>query len=561
MTREELLALMAEVQSRRSELDTVEVKTAKGGTPKRLYESLSAFANRPGGGVVLFGLKEKEDYALVGVGDVQRLQEEITHLASKDMEPTLRPQFIVEEVDGVTIAAIEIEEISATQKPCFYKPAGLPKGAFIRVANTIRHMTEYEVFGYLSGRGQPVSDEEAIAQADLTDLDDRLLNEYLDRLRTSRPNAFFLDGSREEVLHHLRIIILEGGKARPTLAGLLMFGKFPQEFFPQLMITFIQYYGTSPEERGPRGERFLDNRRFEGSIPEMLKETERCLMGAMRKAALIEGLFRREIPEYPVEALREALANAVAHRDYSSYARGSYIQIRMFADRLEIKNPGGLFGSVTVENLDEEQSTRNARLMRMMEDTHLVENRGSGIRSMVQALGEANLEPPRFADHRVSFHVTFHNHTLLNPETLNWLNQFSYLPINDRQRKALVYLRLHSQITNPEYRRLNHVDSLTAGAELRGLTQMGLIEQQGAGRWTSYTLCIEEDASPKREVKSGEDQILDFVQFHKSITNLECRNILKVDSIRAHYLLRKLSRAGHLSPVNSGRWRYYVLKR
>jgi ATP-dependent DNA helicase RecG len=233
----------------------------------------------------------------------------------------------------------------------------------------------------------------------------------------------------------------------------------------------------------------------------------------------------------------------------------------MFADRLEIKNPGGLFGAVTVENLDEEQSTRNARLMRMMEDTHLVENRGSGIRSMVQALGEANLEPPRFNDHRVSFQVTFHNHTLLNPETLTWLNQFSYLSINDRQRKALAFLRLHSQITNPEYRRLNHVDSLTAGSELRGLTQMGLIEQQGAGRWTSYTLCIEDDASPKRVVKSEEDQILDFVQSHKSITNLECRNILKVDIIRAHYLLRKLSQAGHLSPVNSGRWRYYVLKR
>lgn len=72
----------------------------------------------------------------------------------------------------------------------------------------------------------------------------------------------------------------------------------------------------------------------------------------------------------------------------------------MFADRLEIQSPGGLFGNVTVENLDEEHSTRNARLMRMMEDMHVVENRGSGIRAMLQAMREANLEPPRFDDRR-----------------------------------------------------------------------------------------------------------------------------------------------------------------
>jgi len=132
-----------------------------------------------------------------------------------------------------------------------------------------------------------------------------------------------------------------------------MFGKYPQEFFPQLMITFLQYYGTTEEEHPPRGERFMDNQRFEGPIPEMVDRAEIYVMTAMRKSALIEGVFRRDIPEYPQEALREAIANAVAHRDYSSDVRGSYIQIRMFADRLEIQSPGGLFGNVTVENLEE----------------------------------------------------------------------------------------------------------------------------------------------------------------------------------------------------------------
>src|SRR5438067_3959214 len=396
MTRDEVRQLIADVQKRQSELASVEVKAARGGTPRRLYEPLSAFANRTGGGVLLFGLDESRDFSIVGVGDAHRLQEEIAHLASSDMEPALRPHFLVDEIEGETVVAVEVDEVPAAQKPCFYKPSGLPKGAYLRVGNTNRQMTEYEVFGYLSSRGQPTYDEESIPNATLDDLDNRLLDEYLARLRQTRPGSSFLDGSREEVLTRLHIVARNGAIARPTLAGLLMFGKYPQEFLPQLMVTFVQYYGTTEEERTPQGARFVDSRRFEGPISEMVTQAETYVLGAMRKAVLIDGVFRREIPEYPQEAFREALANAVAHRDYSPYVRGSYIRIRMFADRLEVQSPGGLFGNVTVENLEEEHSTRNARLMRMMEDMHIVENRGSGIKAMLQEMRAANLEPPRF---------------------------------------------------------------------------------------------------------------------------------------------------------------------
>jgi ATP-dependent DNA helicase RecG len=358
MTREEMRQLIADGQKRQSELASVEVKAARGGTPRRLYEPLAAFANSTGGGVLLFGLDESRDFSIIGVGDAHRLQEEITHLASSDMEPALRPHFLVDEIEGETVVAVEVDEVPAAQKPCFYKPSGLPKGAYLRVGNTNRQMTEYEVFGYLSSRGQPTYDEESIPNASLDDLDNGLLDEYLARLRQTRPGSSFLDGSREEVLTRLHIVARNGAMVRPTLAGLLMFGKYPQEFLPQLMIPFVQYYGTTEEERTPQGARFVDSRRFEGPIPEMVTQAETYVLGAMRKAVLIDGVFRREIPEYPQEALREALANAVAHRDYSPYVRGSYIRLQMFADRLEIQSPGGLFGNVTVENLEEEHSTR-----------------------------------------------------------------------------------------------------------------------------------------------------------------------------------------------------------
>jgi ATP-dependent DNA helicase RecG len=540
-------------------LDNVEVKTAKGGTPKRLYESLSAFANRTGGGVVVFGLNEGRGFEIVGVGDLKRLQEEVTGVASDQMEPTLRPVFTVDEIDGEIVAAIEIEEVHATQKPCFYKNAGLPKGAYIRVGNTNRPMTEYEVFGYLSGRGQPSNDEEVVPSATVKDLNRELLDSYIDRMRKARPRAGFFEGPAEDILVRLRVMRQDKGVLRPTLAGLLMFGKYPQEFFQQLMISFVQYFGITEGEKTPQGARFVDSRVFEGAIPEMVEQAETYVLGAMRKSALIQGLFRRDIPEYPQEAVREAVCNAVAHRDYSSYVRGSYVQIRMFADRLEVLSPGGLFGNVTIENIEEEHSTRNARLMRMMEDMHIVENRGSGIKAMLQSMREANLEPPRFDDRRSSFRVTFLNHTLMNPESVVWLNQFSHIPLDDRQRLALVYLRHNDSITNSEYRRLNHVDVTAAGQELRGLVQSGLVEQRGAGRWTNYTLKAREARPLERTLQTDQEKIIAYVKKHGSINNTECRGLLGVDLHRASYLLRKLVKEGALNRKGERKWMRYTL--
>ncbi|MHB1559590.1 MAG: ATP-binding protein [Isosphaeraceae bacterium] len=559
MTRDDLQRLIAEVQQRQSELDDVEVKTARGGTPKRLYEGLSAFANRTGGGIILFGLDERQRFAVVGVGDPHRLQEEVTHLCNGEMEPALRPTFTVDEVEGNTVIAIEVAEVPTAQKPCFYKTAGLPKGAYIRVGNTNRQMTEYEVFGYLSSRGQPTYDEETIVGATIDDLDVRSLDSYLDELRRTRPKAAFLSGPRDEALVRLQVVRRVDDRLRPTLTGLLMFGKYPQEFLPQLMITFLQYYGTTEDEKTPQGARFMDNRRFEGSIPEMVAEAQTYVMGAMRKASLIEGLFRHDIPEYPLEAVREAIVNAVAHRDYSPYARGSYVQIRMFADRLEIQSPGGLFGNVTLENLDEEQSTRNARLMRMMEDAQIVENRGSGIRAMLDALRGANLEPPRFDDRRSSFLVTFRNHTLMNPEVIAWLNRFARLSLNDRQRVALAYLRQNDQITNGGYQRLNRVNTIVAGQELRGLVQTGLLEPHGFGRWTFYTLKSPGEAvTVEGGLTEQENRILAHVGLRGTITNAECRNLVGVNADRAKYLLGKLTKSGRLRAEGTGRWKRYL---
>ena len=559
MTREELLELIAEVQQHQSELDDVEVKSAKGGTPKRLYESLSAFANRSGGGVMLFGLDEKQGFDVVGVGNADQLQREISDPTSSEMEPPLRPEFTVENINNKTVVAVEVSELPADQKPCFYKPAGLKSGAYIRVGNTNRKMTDYEIFGYTSVRTQPTFDEDFVRNATIENLNRAKLENFLTKLRSTRPQANYLSQPFEEVLKQIKIIGEVDGILRPTLAGLLMFGKYPQEFEPQLVITFLQYYGTTETEKTPRGERFLDNRKFEGTISEIVEGAVNHVLASIRKSSLIEGLYRRDIPEYPEEAVREAVVNAVAHRDYSDFVRGSYIQIRLFADRLEVQNPGGLYGNVSVETLEEEQSTRNRVLMRLMEDLHLVENRGSGIRTMLSVMRNANLEPPRFQDKRSSFWVTFHSHTLMNPESIAWLNQFADQPLNDHQRLALAYLHHHDQMTNSDYQRLSHVDSVTANRELHSLVQLKLLDQHGTRRWAYYTLKIPIEVKVVVPPQTDEEKILAHVREHRSIKRSECQQLLGVSGIQARYLLQKMRKRGLLRLDRRGRGARYIL--
>ncbi|MGH2534633.1 MAG: ATP-binding protein [Thermomicrobiales bacterium] len=558
MTTDEVRALIEETRRLHGELATVEVKSAAGGLPVRpVRETMSAFANA-GGGVLLLGVDENAGYAVVGVADAGQLQREIADLANH-FEPPLRPEFSVAEIDGMVVVAVEIDAVPSAQKPCFYQPSGLPNRAFVRVGPSNRRMTEYEVQSYLGGRTQPTFDAEPIADASLDDLDRAKLDAYLGRLGAARPQAAAIDLPFDQRLAQLGIVRQIDGVYRPTLAGLLVFGRYPQAHAPQLMITFVQYFGVDEFELTPRGERFLDNRRFEGPIDEMIKKAVDHVLSSIRRSSLIDGLVRRDIPEYPEVAIREAVVNAVAHRDYNPYLRGSYIQIRLFADRLEIQSPGGLFGGVTVETIEQEQSTRNARLIRLMEDLGLVENRGSGIRAMIRAMRQANLEPPRFEDAGTSFCVTFRNHTLMGPDTIAWLNQFAGLPLSDHQRVALGYLRHNDRLTNSDYRRLSWVDIAAATRDLRALAQLGLIAQHNAGRWTYYTLAVAAELPTSSPPDAAAQRVLAYLHEHNAITNAECRQLLDINFEQASYLLGRMYREGSLVREGKGRRTRYRL--
>ena len=566
MEYNEALELIEAIRSGRFESELVEVKASHRALPSRIYEALSAFANHDEGGIIVLGLDERRGFAPVGVFDPQAATAQLMDIARR-MDPALSPSTIVVYVEDAPVIVVDVAECLYDQKPCFYKQAGLNAGSYIRVGNTNRQMTSYEVFSFVSNRGQPKFDQELVAEASLDDLDHELLRRYLDRVRqshTSRWDRLRLDSrSYEQQLCALDIAHQSDMQIHPTLAGLLCFGIWPQRLFPSLVMTFVRYPGTTVDEKGPRGERFIDNLKCEGSLVEMVDRMLSRITDNMRQSVLIEGLFNRRLPEYPTEAIREALVNAVVHRDYSHMVRGSQIRIEMYADRIQIQSPGGLYGPVNEHNLEEAQSTRNQLLMRFLEDLGAVENRGSGIRAMVAAMREARLEPPRFRDTRDDFRVVLRNASLMNPETIQWLNQFGDYPLNDSQRRALVYLRHNDRMTNSDYRRLNNVsDTTQATRELRELVDRDLVVMHSTRRWATYALSPTlGKVHPEPAIGEEELAVLQYVRQYGSIARSECADLLGCSPEHATYVLQRMRSSNLIRIQEPGkrRWTRYVI--
>ena len=198
----------------------------------------------------------------------------------------------------------------------------------------------------------------------------------------------------------------------PTLAAILNFGVYPQGYFPQLAITAIVVQGREIGDTTEDGVRFLNNKRIEGTLSDMLSGALLFCRRNMKMETVIDPQSgeRTDRPEYPIEAIREAVLNALIHRDYSQYTEGTPVQIDFFTDRLEIHSPGGLYGRLTVEDLGKARpGLRNPALAAMSEFLLKTENRYSGIPTMRREMEAAGLPEPVFENRRNEFVVILYN--------------------------------------------------------------------------------------------------------------------------------------------------------
>lgn len=405
MLPEELIELAKRVCKQRAEEQTVEVKAAHVGCPKKLYDSLSSFSNQDAGGVLLFGIDESAGFKVVGVYDIQDLQKKVTEQCQQ-MEPPVRAVFTIAELEDRWICSAEIPAIDISERPCYYRGAGRTKGAYIRVGDADLPMTDYELYSYEAFRKHLHDDERPVERASLDLLDQEKLSDYIAQKSIERPGFSRL--TKEQTYEMLDLT----RNGVPTLAAILNFCIYPQGYFPQLAITAVVVPGTEIGDTASDSARFLDNKRIEGTIPAMIEAALAFCKRNMKNRTIIDPATgaRNDRTEYPIDALREAILNAMIHRDYSIYTEGTPVQIDFFTDRLEIHSPGSLYGRMSVDQLGiARPDLRNPALAVMTETITSAENRYSGIPTMRRAMRKNGLSDPKFENLRNEFVVVFYN--------------------------------------------------------------------------------------------------------------------------------------------------------
>jgi ATP-dependent DNA helicase RecG len=429
-----------------------------------LAETLVAFANGDGGTIVIGVDEHGRPTGRVYPEDV----ESVLRRAEALCRPPIHTGWEQIELAGTLVIAVtvtrsvELHSLSNGRVVIRMGAENRPlAGDAIRQLAATKSSGEFEI--------------ETVPGAHRADLDDEVIAEYIAKREERQRRRVTV--TPDELLREIGAL---DDKGQPTVAGVLLFGKNPQQFLPQAGLVFVKFIGTEP-----RGEGGLPGygRREElaGPLARVIESAWEVVWEEMHVGAVVKGLEREERTEYPPFAVRECLVNAVCHRDYR--LKGRRIEIRMFADRMEVISPGGLPGFITVDNLVEEHFSRNPRLVSGLFQWGYIEELGLGIDRMIEEMTQAGHHPPLFKALPYSFTVT-----LSNIKERRAVPQWEKA-MNERQARALTYLRERGQITNREYQQLcPDVSPETLRLDLADLVDRGAVMRIGAKKGTYYIL-------------------------------------------------------------------------
>ncbi len=454
----------------------------------RIAENMVAFANTEGG-VIIVG--HEAGGSPVGAPAENSDIDRVLRLA----EGLYNPPVVVEHWEEVTRelseprvdtatgghaqAAVAIPDsapVYAIRVPRSTELHAMADGrVLIRSGKVNRPLGGQEIQRLASAKNTGDFETEAVPGATIEDFSRSMIDEYLEKRaeRTKRPHS----GEVNRMLAEIGAVTADG---KPTVCGLLLFSEYPQRWLPQSGVVFAKFVGTTPRgESGLAG--YTRREELTGPVPRLVEATWNLVWSEMAISAVVKGLEREETFEYPQFAVREALVNAICHRDYR--LRGRRIEVRMFSDRLEVISPGGLPGFITVENIKDEHFSRNPRLVGGLFHWGYIEELGLGIDRMIEVMEQAGHSPPKFDARPYSFAVALHNERA-QPELPEWSRN-----TNHRQARALQYIRESGSITNREYRGLiQSVSAETLRLDLVDLVEKGVLARIGAKKGTYYVL-------------------------------------------------------------------------
>lgn len=431
---------------------------------EELAETLVAFANSDGG-TILIGVDEDGE----PVGEVYSDEVEMAlQAAVRRCRPPVEARWHQSTAEEGAVFAINV-----SRSPELHT---LTDGrVLVRAGAENRPLSGDEVRQLAATKSTGDFESEPAPGAQREDLDPDVVDEFIARWEARHHREW--TRPVDDLLLNVGATDEDG---RPTVAGVLLFASNPQAFMPQSGLTFVKFIGQRP--RGENGQPGYGRREeIGGPLPHVIRRAWEVVGEEMRTGAVVTDLERKERTEYPISAVREALVNAVAHRDYR--LGGRRIEVRMFSDRLEITSPGGLPGFITVDNIVDEHFSRNPRLVSGLYQWGYIEELGLGVDLMIDEMVRAGHPPPKFKDTPYSFTVTLYNAREREPQP-QWMDR-----VSERQAKALAYVDEHGRITNREYREIcPDLSAETLRLDLADLVDKGILLKIGAKKGTYYIL-------------------------------------------------------------------------
>jgi ATP-dependent DNA helicase RecG len=424
-------------------------------------ETVSAFSNLDGGTVIV-GVSDRGGVLGVDIG--KNTLEEFANYIKRNTDPQIFPSVNIREVDGKNVVMVEVEE--SQEKPVFFK-----NHAYKRVGKTNQMISSSELRKLAKESGERVYwDERLCKEASLEDIEEEKVRWFLKEAKHKRGLNINENDPVEDVL--LRLKLLKDGK--PTNGAVLLFGEETQRFFIQSEVKCIRFKGV-----GVTGE-MVDLRTVDGDAFDQLVETEKFIFNNIALSAWIEEekIQRQERWEYPPKAIREALANAISHRDYETTSK---VQVRIFDDRMEFWNPGMLPEGWTVETLKQvhESIPRNPSIAKQFFWVKYIEEVGTGTNKIIEWCIDWGLPEPEFEFTGTSLVVTLWK-SKVNEEYLDTLG------LNERQREAISYMKEHKKITSKEYAELFSITDRTARNDLKSLLDKKILIQRGTSKKLTY---------------------------------------------------------------------------
>jgi ATP-dependent DNA helicase RecG len=429
---------------------------------REIIETVGSFANTRGG-TVLIGITNAGDVHGVVVG--KDTLEALTNTIHQQTDPKVFPSLRTAEVEGKTVLVLRVEE--SPIKPVLVQGRG-----WKRVGRSNHVLSSSELTRLFLESGQVSWDAGPVPDATLTtDLDVAVLQRFLSQASQERHMALDPATPAPQTLEKLGLRV-HGQLSR---AAVLLFGTYPQRFVASSEVRCARFKGTEPLH-------FLDMKVIEGNIIDQVPAAMDFIQRHISMAAEVvpDHLARQERWEYPLDALREALVNAVCHRDYRDSGN---VQVRIFDDRLEVWSPGLLPEGVTVADLSRVHNShpRNHRIARVFFLLRYIEQWGTGTLRMRELCQDAGLPLPEFTEISNAFLVTFRKSKLTRA-------YLAGLGLRARQLAAVDYLKAHGRITNREYATLTGVSARTATTDLQYLVAQGLLTPVGKGRSLHYQL-------------------------------------------------------------------------